>query len=40
MLSEEFLGEYTEIPWEMIMRMRDIVAHHYGSLDYVCWRIN
>ncbi len=33
MLSEELLGEYTEIPW-----MRDIVAHHYGSLDYgIVW---
>lgn len=38
MLFEEFLGEYTEIPWKMIMRMRDIVAHHYGSLDYeIVW---
>ena len=38
MLSEELLGEYTEIPWKMIMRMRDIVAHHYGSLDYgIVW---
>lgn len=38
MLSEGFLNEYTEIPWKMIMRMRDIVAHHYGSLDYeIVW---
>ncbi|MCM1058023.1 MAG: DUF86 domain-containing protein [Firmicutes bacterium] len=38
MLSEEFLDEYTEIPWKMITRMRDIVAHHYGSLDYeIVW---
>lgn len=38
MLSEEFLNEYTEIPWKMIMRMRDMVAHHYGSLDYeIVW---
>lgn len=37
-LSEEFLDEYTKIPWKMIMRMRDIVAHHYGSLDYeIVW---
>ena len=29
---------YTEILWKMIMRMRDIVAHHYGSLDYeIVW---
>lgn len=38
MLSAEFLSEYTKIPWKMIMRMRDIVAHHYGSLDYgIVW---
>lgn len=38
MLSVEFLNEYTKIPWKMIMRMRDIVAHHYGSLDYeIVW---
>lgn len=38
MLSTEFLNEYTTIPWKMIMRMRDIVAHHYGSLDYeIVW---
>lgn len=38
MLSEEFLNAYTKIPWKMIMRMRDIVAHHYGSLDYeIVW---
>lgn len=37
-LSEEFLVEYAEIPWKMIMRMRDIVAHRYGSLDYeIVW---
>lgn len=37
-LSGEFLNEYTKIPWKMIMRMRDIVAHHYGSLDYdIVW---
>lgn len=37
-LSEDFLDEYTKIPWKMIMRMRDIVAHHYGSLDYeIVW---
>lgn len=38
MLSEEFISEDTNIPWRMIMRMRDIVAHHYGSLDYeIVW---
>lgn len=38
MLSMEFLDRYTKIPWKMIMRMRDIVAHHYGNLDYeIVW---
>lgn len=38
MLSMEFLNEHTKIPWKMIMRMRDIVAHHYGTLDYeIVW---
>lgn len=38
MLSVEFINEYAKIPWKMIMRMRDIVAHHYGSLDYeIVW---
>ncbi len=38
MLSLEFLNEHTKIPWKMIMRMRDIVAHHYGTLDYeIVW---
>ncbi len=38
MLSVEFLNEYVEIPWKLIMRMRDIVAHHYGSIDYeIVW---
>lgn len=37
-LSGEFLDEYKKIPWKMIMRMRDIVDHHYGSLDYeIVW---
>lgn len=38
MLSEGFLSVYTKIPWKMIMRMRDLVAHHYGSLDHeIVW---
>ncbi|MCM1038452.1 MAG: DUF86 domain-containing protein [Ruminococcus sp.] len=37
-LSDDFLDKYTGIPWKMIMRMRDIVAHHYGNLDYeIVW---
>ena len=33
LLSDDFLNENKNIPWKMIMRMRDVVAHHYGSLD-------
>lgn len=33
-LSEDFLNNHKEIPWKMIIRMRDVVAHHYGSLDF------
>ena len=33
-LSEEYLLENKAIPWRAIMGMRDIFAHHYGSVDY------
>ena len=33
-LSEEFRSEYSEIPWKSIAGMRDVFAHHYGSIDY------
>ena len=33
-LSEEYLTENRSIPWRAIMGMRDIFAHHYGSVDY------
>ena len=32
-LSEEFLIDHKAIPWRAIMGMRDIFAHHYGSVD-------
>ncbi len=32
-LSEEYLSENKTIPWRAIMGMRDIFAHHYGSVD-------
>lgn len=33
-LSEDFLSENKAVPWRAIMGMRDIFAHHYGSVDY------
>ena len=33
-LSEEYLSRNSAIPWRAIMGMRDIFAHHYGSVDY------
>ena len=31
-LSKDFIYEHSEIPWKSIMGMRDIFAHHYGSV--------
>lgn len=37
-LSDEFRKEYKGVPWREVMGMRDIFAHHYGSLDYdIAW---
>ena len=33
-LSEDYLLANKAIPWRAIMGMRDIFAHHYGSVDY------
>ncbi|MBQ9250559.1 MAG: DUF86 domain-containing protein [Oscillospiraceae bacterium] len=33
-LSEDYVLENKAIPWRAIMGMRDIFAHHYGSVDY------
>ena len=32
-LSEEFRLEHTELPWRAIIGMRNIAAHHYGSMS-------
>ena len=32
-LSDEFVSHYTGIPWRMMARMRDVLAHHYGGVD-------
>lgn len=33
-LSDCFTVEHSNIPWKNIAGMRDIFAHHYGSIDY------
>lgn len=33
-LSEDFTSQYNGMPWKAIAGMRDIFAHHYGSIDY------
>ena len=33
-LSEDYIKENKAIPWRAIMGMRDIFAHHYGSVDF------
>lgn len=32
-LTDEFKDAHTDIPWKQIRAMRNIVAHHYGSVD-------
>ena len=32
-LSDDFRGQHSAIPWRQIKAMRNIVAHHYGSVD-------
>lgn len=32
--NESFLKNYSEINWENIMRLRDIVSHHYEKVDH------
>ena len=33
-LSQEFRDAYNHIPWKSVAGMRDVFAHHYGSIDY------
>ena len=32
-LSDTYLSAHKAIPWRAVMGMRDIFAHHYGSVD-------
>ena len=39
-MSDEFRAAHTEIPWREIKLMRNIVAHHYGSVDHsITWDV-
>jgi uncharacterized protein with HEPN domain len=29
-----FLGKYPEIEWDKIMKLRDIISHHYQKIDH------
>ncbi|MCW7471685.1 HepT-like ribonuclease domain-containing protein [Leptospira kanakyensis] len=33
-LDNQFLQKFPEIEWEKIMKMRDIISHHYEGLDH------
>ena len=33
-LSEEFRSSRKTVPWRAMMGMRDVFAHHYGSVDF------
>jgi len=32
--NNSFLKNYNEIPWDKIMKLRDIVSHHYEQVDH------
>ncbi|TGN19142.1 HepT-like ribonuclease domain-containing protein [Leptospira idonii] len=33
-LDNQFLDKYPNIDWEKIMKMRDVISHHYEGLDH------
>ncbi|WP_411824650.1 DUF86 domain-containing protein [Leptospira sp. 'Mane'] len=33
-LDSKFLRNYSDTDWEKIMKMRDIISHHYEGLDH------
>lgn len=33
-LDSLFLNKFPEIEWEKIMKMRDVISHHYEGLDH------
>lgn len=39
-LSREFRSQHTEVPWDDIAGMRDIIAHQYDRLDLnIVWQV-
>lgn len=34
-IDKSFLEKYPEIEWENIMRLRDVISHHYNILDFI-----
>jgi uncharacterized protein with HEPN domain len=39
-LSREFRAQHTEVPWDDIAGMRDIIAHQYDRLDLnIIWQV-
>ena len=39
-LADEYKSEHPEMPWRQIKAVRNIIAHHYGSVDSeVTWDI-
>ena len=39
-LTDEFKSAHSDIPWRQIKAVRNIIAHHYGSIDAdVSWDI-
>lgn len=39
-LSREFRSQHTEVPWDDIAGMRDIIAHQYYRLDMnIVWQV-
>ncbi|MCG6142673.1 DUF86 domain-containing protein [Leptospira mtsangambouensis] len=33
-LDSQFLNKFPDIEWEKIMKMRDVISHHYEGLDH------
>ncbi|AFZ18716.1 HepT-like ribonuclease domain-containing protein [Allocoleopsis franciscana] len=39
-LSREFRSQHTEVPWDDIAGMRDMIAHQYDRLDMnIVWQV-
>ena len=33
-IYKSFFADYPEIEWQLIMRLRDIISHHYDIVDH------